>query len=62
VKKKRGRPLATDQPRNKYVVMRVSEKEKNAIMQCFRTAKDLRDYIMKVVWEKTASNENKPRN
>ena len=48
-KKKHGRPRATDQLRNKWLVMRVSEKEREAILRHFRTVKDLRNYLLEFV-------------
>jgi predicted NAD-dependent protein-ADP-ribosyltransferase YbiA (DUF1768 family) len=48
-KKKHGRPRATDQLRDKWLVMRVSEKEREAIIRQFRTVKDLRDYLLAFV-------------
>ena len=48
-KKKHGRPRATDQLRDKWLVMRVSEKEREAILRQFRTVKDLRDYLLEFV-------------
>jgi hypothetical protein len=58
--KKKGRPLATDAPRNKYIVMRVSEKERAAILQHFHSVADLRAYLLKVVKDEAAGKESKP--
>ena len=58
--KKKGRPLSSDAPRNKYVVMRVSEKERAAILQHFHSVSDLRSYLLKIVSEEEAGLDGKP--
>jgi len=58
--KKKGRPLSTDAPRNKYIVMRVSEKERAAILLHFHSVMELRAYLLNIANENAAENEEKP--
>jgi UTP-glucose-1-phosphate uridylyltransferase len=44
---KRGPYKQKDEQRIKYIVMCVSEREKEAIKHCFSNTKDLRNYVVK---------------
>ena len=59
INEEKGRPLSTDVPRNKYLVMRDSEKERAAILRHFHSALDLRAYLLKIACRKAAENKDK---